>query len=109
MLVAVFLVVASVATFRSRTVAIPLHALYVPLQVIVMIALMVAAHRFSTALDLSNDQRNWALELSRESTVRKFALIVGGLGLLYPFVLALLFWRWRRDDTRLTQDARMTR
>lgn len=108
-LVAGFLVVAAVATFRSRSAALRLHVLYVPLQVIVMAALMLAAHRFSTALDLSNDQRNWALELSRESTVRKFALIVGGLGLLYPFVLALLYWRWKRDDTRLTQDARMTR
>jgi hypothetical protein len=109
MLVALFLIATSIATFRSRAAAFRLHALYVPIQVVVMVAVMVAAHRFSAALDLSNDQRNWALELSRESAVRKFAMIVGGLGLLYPFVLALLYWRWKTDDSGMAHAARMTR
>jgi hypothetical protein len=96
-LVALFLLVTAFATLRSRTAALRLHALYVPLQIVIMVTLMVAAHRFSTALDLSNDQRNWAMELNRESAVRKLAMVVGALGLLYPLVLTLLYWRYPGD------------
>lgn len=97
LLVTLFLLAAALASFRSRTTALRLHALYVPLQAVVMVALMFAAHRFSTALDLTNNQRNWALEISRVSAVRNLALAVGALGLLYPVVLILLYWRFPRD------------
>jgi hypothetical protein len=106
LLVTLFLLATSVATLRSRAAALRLHALWVPLQVVVMIALMLAAHRFSTALDLSNDQRNWAMELSRESAVRRLALVVGGLGLLYPVVLALLYWRYPGEKPTRMEDRR---
>jgi len=103
LLVTLFLLATSFATLRSRTAALRLHALWIPLQVVVMIALMVAAHHFSTALDLSNDQRNWAMQLSTESAVRKLAIAVGAFGLLYPLVLILLYWRYpgERDNTRM--------
>ena len=94
LLVTLFLLTTAFATFRSRTAALRLHALYVPLQVVIMIVLMVTAHRFSTALDLTNNQRNWALELSTVSAVRNLALAVGAFGLLYPVVLLLLYWRY---------------
>ena len=93
-----FLLAAAVATFRSRTAALRLHALYVPLQVVLMVTLIVAAHRFSAALDLSSSQRDWALRVVGASAVRKLAIVVAALGLLYPLVLALLYWRYPGGD-----------
>jgi len=103
LLCALFLLATAVATFRSRGAAIRLHALYVPAQVVVMIALIVAAHRFSTAMEAANVQREWAVRLTRESTVGNLATVVGGLGLLYPLVLLLLYWRYpgEREKTRM--------
>jgi hypothetical protein len=91
---ALYLVATAVATFRSRKLAFPLHAVYVALQVVVMIGLIVAAHRFSAAVDATRGQREWAMRLTRESAVRNLAAVVGALGLLYPVVLALLYWRY---------------
>jgi hypothetical protein len=90
----VYLLVAAFATFRSRIAAIRLHALYVAIQLVVMTALMVTAHRFSAALDATGPQRDWAMRLGEGSGVRNLAIVVGALGLLYPLVLALLYWRY---------------
>jgi hypothetical protein len=100
LLCACFLIATAVATFRSRTTAIRLHALYVPIQVVLMIALIVAAHRFSTAFEAATLQRAWAVDLERQSTVRHLATVVGALGLLYPLVLILLYWRYPGETRR---------
>jgi hypothetical protein len=88
------LLVAAIATFRSRTAAFRLHALYVPIHIVVMIALMIAAHRFSTAILATHAQRDWAVRLGHQSKVANLATVVGALGLLYPLVLSLLYWRY---------------
>jgi len=94
LLCALFLAATALATFRSRTAALRLHALYVPIQVVLMIALIVAAHRFSTAIEAANLRRAWAVRIESGSFVSNLAAVVGGLGLLYPLVLVLLYWRY---------------
>jgi hypothetical protein len=104
LLAALFLAATAFATLRSRAAALRLHALYVPIQVVLMIALVVAAHRFSTAIEAANLRRAWAVRIESGSAVRNLANVVAALGLLYPLVLALLYWRYPGETHRPTRN-----
>lgn len=97
---ALFLIFAAIVSFRSRTNAIRLHAVYFALQLVLMTALALAAHRFTTAIVAGDPQRDWLLKLLRESSVGRMGAVVAGLGLLYPLVLALLYWGYARRGKR---------
>jgi hypothetical protein len=78
-----------------------LHAVYVSLQAVLMIALMAGAHRFSTELDAAAMGRDWVMRLPYHSNVWTTAVLVGLPGLAYPMVLAFAYWLYGRSKTRL--------
>jgi hypothetical protein len=65
-----------------------------------MIAMMIGAHRFSTALDAVAVSRDLAMRLPFHSNVRTTAVLVGLPGIAYPLVLAAAYWIYRRSNTR---------
>src|SRR5260221_7620407 len=71
-----FLLVTAAISFRSRPWAIRLHSIYVAIQCVLMIALLAAANRFSTALDAAQASRDWVMHLPFQSSVRSLAGIV---------------------------------
>src|SRR5258706_7038406 len=91
---------ASVVTFRSRPRAIRLHALYVPIQIILMTALLIGAYRFSATLDAAAASHDLAMRLPYHSNVRNTALIVGIPGLAYPIILGVAYWLYGLSRTR---------
>jgi hypothetical protein len=91
---------AAFVSFRSRPWSLLFHALYVPIQIVLMIAMMIGAHRFSTALDAVAASRDLAMRLPFHSNVRTTAVLVGLPGIAYPLVLAAAYWIYRRSNTR---------
>ncbi|MDB5320252.1 MAG: hypothetical protein JWN40_1883 [Phycisphaerales bacterium] len=92
--------VAAFASFRSRRWSIRLHALYVPIQLILMTVLLIGAHRFSTALDAAAASRDLAMRLPYHSNVRTTAVLIAIPGIAYPFVLVFAYWLYGLSKTR---------
>jgi hypothetical protein len=92
----VFLLLAAVVSFRSRAWSIRLHGVYVAAQVVLMVALLVTARRFTMAMEASAPHREWMMRMPAEASVYSLAKAVAGFGLLYPVVLVILFLRLGR-------------
>ncbi len=98
--VAAFLVVTAAVTARSRAWGIRLHAVYVAAQVVLMVALLLAAQRFEAAMTLSAPEREWMLALTGTTSVYRMAQAASGFGLLYPVVLTILYVRLGKLNER---------
>ena len=92
-----FLVVAAVVSYRSRPWAIRLHTIYVATQLVLMVTLIKYADAFSTELDTAQAARDWVMRLPFHSTVRQIATMVAMPGLVFPLVLAFVYWLWSRS------------
>jgi hypothetical protein len=99
--VSLLLAVAAIVSLKSRQWGMRLHSIYIALQVVLMITLMVAANRFSTALDTTTFGHDWMMHLPYHSNVRTTAILVGIPGIVYPLLLALIYWILNRPKKRL--------
>lgn len=93
---AIFLLITAFVSFRSRPWSIRLHGVYVAAQVVLMIALLITAKRFTAAMEASAPHRDWMMRLPAEVSVYSLAKAVAGFGLLYPLMLVILFLRLGR-------------
>ena len=91
---------AAFVSFRSRPWSLLFHALYVPIQIVLMTAMLIGAARFSTALDAAAAVQDLAMRASFHSGVRSTATIVALPGIAYPLILAASYWVYRRSNTR---------
>jgi hypothetical protein len=91
---------AAVVSFRSRPWSLLFHALYVPIQIVLMAAMLIGAHRFSAELDAAVASRDIEMRLPFHSNVRATAVLMALPGLTYPLVLAVAYWIYRRSNTR---------
>jgi hypothetical protein len=91
---------AAIVSFRSRPWAIRFHALYAPIQIILMSAMLIGANRFSTALDAAAATQDLAMRLPYHSNVRTTAALVALPGLAYPVALAFAYWLYGLSNTR---------
>jgi hypothetical protein len=98
--VSLLLVVAAIASFKSRAWSIRLHSIYAALQSVVMIVLVIAANRFSTTLDVTTSGHDWVMHLPYHSNVRTVATLIAIPGIVYPILLAVAFWIYNRLQIR---------
>jgi len=98
--VSMLLAYAGFVSFRSRPWSLLFHGLYVPIQIVLMAAMLIGAHRISAALDAVAASRDLAMRLPFHSNVRTTAVLVALPGIAYPLVLAIAYWIYRRSNTR---------
>jgi len=96
---AIFLCVIGVITIRSRTLGVKLLGVFAIAQLVLMLAMVLAAHRFSAALDAFTAGQVWFLGKPYGSATRGTALVAALPGVAYPLVLLWLFIR-HRDSAR---------
>jgi hypothetical protein len=97
--VSLLLMAAGVASFRSRAWSVRLHSIYSSLQVVLMAVLIIAANRFSTALDVTTTGHDWVMHLPYHSNVRTVATLIAIPGMVFPILLAVAFWIYNRSQT----------
>jgi hypothetical protein len=105
--VSLLLAVAGIVSMRSRAWSIRLHSIYASLALVLMVVLIIAANRFSTALDRTTSGHDWVMHLPYHSNVRTIATLVGLPGIAYPILLAVIFWIYNRNQARRSGGLRL--